>query len=119
MARLRKDSSASYLAQVLSTDETLDLLRSVSQPEDVIEVLWAYVCMASLFLRNDLRKFQDTLTSLDLSHIPWGNEIRRDIFAEMTPTTFTNVEYEEISKTENVGTATAIAQGHAQQVDRR
>jgi hypothetical protein len=95
MQRLRRDSATSYLAQALTMRESIDVLLTVQRPHDVTELLWAYVLLASLFLRDDISEFTEMIRNMDVSSIQWGDDIRTSLLAEMIPTSFNKVEYEE------------------------
>jgi hypothetical protein len=105
ISQLRKNGATMYVSQVLSTAETIDLLRKLEKPKDVTELTWAYVLLVSLFLRDDLQEFRDKLESLNFSCIQWGNEIRRNILTEMTPTSFHTISYENVGNAPNTATA--------------
>lgn len=95
--RLRRDNAVSYLAETLNTtEETINFLDTLVKPTNTTELLWAYVTLVSLFLRDDIGNFKDRIASIDLSHIQWGDEIRSDLLAEITPTSFQKVEYHGI-----------------------
>jgi hypothetical protein len=111
ISRLRKDGATSYLVQVLSTEESIGLLRKLEHPQDITELLWAYVLMASFFLRDDIIGFQSDINALDLSQIQWGTEIRRDLLSEITPTNFHKVEYAEGTTLNAENAATVRGQG--------
>jgi len=111
--RLRKDSSVSYVAHKLKTEEILDALKESSKnsPKDVLDLLWIYVFLVALSLKDDLEKFQDALNAIDLSQIQWGAEIRRAITENRTATNIFAIRYAEPAKTTETHTATNVAHG--------
>ncbi len=108
--RLRRDDATSYLAQMLTTEETINFLHRIEHPTDITELLWAYVLLASLFLRSDIAQFEGKLASLDLSQIQWGDDIRRSLLAEAIPTSINTIEYAEIRDASSPDAATVRVQ---------
>ncbi len=104
--RLRRDDATSYLTQMLGTEETITFLHRIERPTDITELLWAYVLLASLFLRDDIAQFEGKLASLDLSQIQWGDDIRKSLLAERIPTSFNMVEYAEVRNASSPDAAT-------------
>jgi hypothetical protein len=118
LSRLQKDSSVSYVSHELRTEEILEYLEWLCKmsPANPLYLLWCYVFLAALSPKDDLRGFKDRLNAIDLSHVQWGDEIRRVISEERTSSNFLGVQYESGGKKNqgNVSTNTAsgvVAQG--------
>jgi hypothetical protein len=113
LARIRKDSSASYVASKLSTAQILQTLgEMVNCPiADVHELVQFYVFLVSLTMKNDVNKFARELKSLDLRSVQWGAEILDSILNEQTPTTVSTVTINSdsgFSTPNSTNTATGI-----------
>jgi hypothetical protein len=113
LERLRGDTSAAYVADVLRAEEILDLLqeRCKRPPANPLDLLWIYVFLAALSLKDDSPEFKDKLNALNLSHVQWGDEIRLAITREKTSTNFLDVHYEEIGNNSETGTPTNVTEG--------
>jgi len=111
--RLRKDSASSYIDQKMNKEEIASLLeeRSKTPPASPVDLLWIYVLLAALSLKSDLLDFKDKLANIDLTHVQWGDEIRRAILQGLTPSTFLGVEYEAVGKKSPVSVSTDIVKG--------
>jgi hypothetical protein len=111
--RLRKDSSAAYVAHKLKTDEIVELVkdRIKAPPASPLDLLWLYVLLAALSLKDDLQQFKDRINSNDLSQFQWGDEIRKYILEDKTTTNFLDTRYTEIRKNSQTGTANRVTTG--------
>lgn len=111
--RLRKDSSASYIAHELNTEDIIGMLkeRCKTPPTNPLDLLWAYILLAALSLKDDLRKFMDSLNSIDLSQIQWGNEIRGAVVEDKPPTNILDIRYPEARGDSHIGTSTNVTSG--------
>jgi len=95
LERLRKDTSVSYVASILSTEEIIDVIRELcsSPPKEPIDVVRAYVFLVSLALKDDVERFKGKLEAIDLSSLQWGSQIRAKIIGERIPTHVTEVRF--------------------------
>jgi hypothetical protein len=111
--RLRKDTSVSYLAQELPTEEIISWLREQStkplkEPTDLLRI---YVFLVSLTLKDDLKNFREQLVTLDLKHIEWAEGIRNLILSEQVPTTLASIAYQTTGTISRASTASNVSSG--------
>jgi hypothetical protein len=111
--RLRKDSSTSYVSGKLKTEEIINLLkeRCATPPASPLDLLWIYVLLAALSRKDDLNQFKESISSLDLSRIQWGDEIRRAAIEDRTATNFLDVRYSEVRKDGQADISTNVTKG--------
>src|SRR6202041_2254162 len=84
--RLRKDSSAAYVAHELTAEEILRLLRDrCANADSPMDLVWVYVLMAGLSLKSadDIKKVSEELNRLDFARVQWGDYVRTAILNKM------------------------------------
>jgi hypothetical protein len=110
--RLKKDTSVSYVAHELSTEEILRWLKekTAKAPESPLEMVRIYIFLVGLSLKNDLNDYRGEFDALDLRGIEWAEQIRQLIRNEMVPTTFSKIVYQN---TGNATISTSTPSGHS------
>jgi hypothetical protein len=93
--RLQKDTSVSYVASALSTDEIIEALSGIShsQGKNAIDFVRAYIFLVSLSLKDDLDRFKDRINEIDLSKLQWGDQIRSKVLGSRVSSSLTEVKY--------------------------
>jgi len=90
LERLRKDIAVQYVLDSMSGREIVSALRDAlaRPPKDVAEIVPLYVYLAALSsVDPEDQELWEQIRSLDLSHLEWGEAIRRLIYAAAVPTT--------------------------------
>lgn len=114
--RLRKDSSAAYVAHELTAKEIVAFLRKkLAEAEGPMDLLWAYVLIAGLSLKSvdDIKSVRDELSQIDLSMVQWGDYLRSEILNKGPRTNVVEITYRN-DKDERAGRTnvrTSIAEG--------
>jgi hypothetical protein len=88
--RLRKDVAVQYVLDNMTPLEIVHVLReALARPvQDVSEIVPRYIYLAALSTVDPRDKeLWEQILSLDLSHLEWGEAMRRIIRAEAVPTT--------------------------------
>lgn len=110
--RLRKDTSASYVAKELSAGDIVALIREkAANPRNPVELLWTYVLLAALSLKSfeQIRAIRADFEEVDLSRVQWGNQLRTAVLnrgpgTNVVRTTYTESRSDRSSPAANVTT---------------
>jgi hypothetical protein len=98
--RLRKDSSAAYVAHELTAEEILRLLRDrCANADSPMDLLGVYVLMGGLSLKSadDIKKVGEELNRLDFARVQWGDYMRTTILNKVSGpnTNVVEIRYQE------------------------
>jgi hypothetical protein len=98
--RLKKDTSVSYVAHELSTEDILRKLEAVSHKaqESALALVQTYVFLTALSLKDDLLQHRSQFEALDLKRVEWAEQIRQLILHESIPTGFSRIVYHSTDK---------------------
>jgi hypothetical protein len=90
LERLRKDIAVQYILDSMSGREIVRTLSEAlaSPPKDPSEIVPLYIYLVALSsVDPEDQELWNQIRSLDLSHLEWGEAIRRLIYAAAVPTT--------------------------------
>lgn len=82
--RLRKDTSADYVAKTVNTAEIIGAMQELIEmaPGDVHSLVKFYVFLVALALKPDINKFREQVRALKIGSIQWARDIVELILQE-------------------------------------